>query len=42
MFLDDVPTTRLAGTWEAAIKNVVDTALFWAVKFIKHKKVLHV
>ena len=35
MFLDDAPATHLLGTVEAAVKNVVDTALFWSVKFYK-------
>jgi len=29
MFLDDAPATQLPGTVEAAVKNVVNTVLFW-------------
>jgi len=38
MFLDDAPATQLPGTVEAAVKNVVDTALFQGVKFYKTTK----
>jgi len=38
LFLDDAPATELPGTLEAAIKNVVDTALFRGVKFFKNTK----
>jgi len=38
MFMDDAPATQLPGIVEAAIKNVVDTALFWGVKFYKTTK----
>jgi len=38
MFLDDAPVTQLLGTVEAAVKNVVNTALFWGVKFYKMTK----
>jgi len=38
LFLDDAPAMELPGTLEAAIKNVVDTALFRGVKFFKTTK----
>jgi len=38
LLMDDAPKTELPGTLEAAIKNVVDTALFQGVKFYKTPK----
>ena len=38
MFLDDAPATQLLGTVEAVVKNVVNTALFWGIKFYKTTK----
>jgi len=38
LLMEDAPVTELPGTLEASIKNVVNTALFWGVKFYKTLK----
>jgi len=38
LFMEDAPVTELPGTLEASIKNVVNTALFRAVKFYETPK----
>ena len=38
LLMENVPATQVPRTLEAAMKKVVDTALFWGVKFYKTPK----